>query len=490
MDAELIRIWRNDPDSLEMSMTYTEMKSFHEFYPEFLRNYFSFPELPSLFSISEGKRIGLLRFDPAKDPRGLACEISLLVAPEFRQMGWGLKILQAIDPFLARQGVHVIHAKIKSHNIASIKTFLRAGYTSKQVQEYLELRKELSPPPENRVFVIAEAGSNWHSGNDGKGKARAFEMIEVAKAAGADAVKFQTFRAEDTYVSNAGSSDYLAEGGIREDIRTLFEELSLSDEMVYELAEHAKKIGIEFLSSIFSPRDFALIDPLVKRHKIASYEIGHLRLLELAARSGKPLILSTGASSSAEIDWAVDVFKKNGGTSLTLLQCTAKYPAHPKDLNLRVIPWLKSRYQVGAGLSDHSFEPLSAPLAAVALGASCIEKHFTLSRTLIGPDHSFAIEPLELRQMIHSIREVESMLGSSVKRVEVIEEELYFFAKRGIQALRDIRKGEILNEGENIAILRPGKQRLGLHPKHLLNIQGKIALRDIRRGEGIQYNDI
>lgn len=491
-DGEAIRIWRNDPISLEMSATYTQMKSFHEFYPEFLRNYFSFPSLPSLFAVLEGKRIGVLRFDPAIDPRGLACEISLLVAPSFRQKGLGSQILQALDPFLVRQGIYVIHAKIKPHNIASIKTFTKAGYssTASTLQDYLEMEKVLMPPEMSKIFIIAEAGSNWHSGNDGKGKQRAFEMIEVAKEAGADAIKFQTFRAEDTYAPNAGTSDYLSESGIKEDIRSLFKELSLTDEMVHQLAEHAKKVGIEFLSSVFSPRDFALIDPLVKRHKIASYEIGHLRLLELAARSGKPLILSTGAATPGEIDWAVDVFKKNGGTDLTLLQCTAKYPAPPEDLNLRVIPWLKSRYQVKAGLSDHSFDHLSAPLAAAALGALCIEKHFTLSRSLIGPDHAFAIEPQELKQMVRSIREVELMLGSSLKRVEVIEEELYFFAKRGIQSLRDIRKGEILSEGENIAILRPGKRILGLHPKHLPQIQGKIALKDIQKGEGIQFDDI
>lgn len=481
-DAELIRVWRNDPVSLEMSATYTQMKSFHEFYPEFLRNYFSSP-IPAVFAVFEGKRVGVLRFDPV-------AEISLLVAPHFRNKGLGLQILTAIDPFLIRQGVPVVYAKIKPHNAASLKTFTRAGYSPvpSQLKDYIEMEKVLSPVT-NKVFIIAEAGSNWHS-SDQKGRERAFEMIEAAKIAGADAVKFQTFKAKDTYAPGAGKADYLSESGIQEEISELFDALSLSDEMVLELAAHAKKVGIEFLSSVFSPQNFALIDPLVKRHKIASYEIGHIRLLELAAKTRKPLILSTGAATPSEIDWAVDVFKKNGGASLTLLQCTAKYPAPPQDLNLNVIPWLKRRYETAAGLSDHSFDPLDAPLAAVALGATCIEKHFTLSRKLIGPDHTFAIEPHELKQMVQSIRQVEQMLGSSIKRVEVIEEELYFFAKRGIQSLRDIRKGEILSEGDNIAILRPGKRKLGLHPKHLPQIQGKIALKDIQRGEGIQFDDI
>lgn len=491
-DAEQVRIWRNDPLSLAMSIHYTQLKSFHEFYPEFLRNYFSSP-LPSLFAIHEGHRIGCLRFDPAKDDRrGLSCEISLLVAPAFRQKGYGLQILNGIDPILKRQQIHVIHAQIRKQNAASIKTFTRAGYvTVKTSSEFLETEKVLLPPPSEKVLIIAEAGSNWYAANDqaGQGEKRAYQMIDAAKEAGADAVKFQTFRAEDIYVENAGLSDYLSHQGIQEDITSLFKELSLSDVMVFKLAEYAKKVGIEFLSSVFSPRDFALIDPLVNRHKIASYEINHLRLIELVAKSGKPLILSTGASTPSEIDWAVDTFKKNGGTSLTLLQCTAKYPAPPESLNLNVIPWLKKRYQVEAGLSDHSME-LSSPIAAVALGATCIEKHFTLDRGLSGPDHSFAIEPAELKKMVQAIREVELMLGSSLKTVEEIEKELYFFAKRGIQSLRDICKGEILLEGENIAILRPGKRSLGLHSKHMPHVHGKIALRDIKKGEGVQFNDI
>jgi N-acetylneuraminate synthase len=241
------------------------------------------------------------------------------------------------------------------------------------------------------------------------------------------------------------------------------------------------------MSSVFSPRDFALIDPLVSRHKIASYEINYQELITLVAHSKKPLILSTGASCVTDIDWAVSLFQEEGGGDLTLLQCTAKYPAHPAIMNLEVIPWLKARYEVKSGLSDHSLDPLQAPLAAVALGATCIEKHFTLSRKLLGPDHGFALEPQELKSMITSIRAVEKMKGSPYKNILESEKELYLFCRRGIQALHDIRPGEILEINKNIAVLRPGKRSVGLHPKYLSQVNGKKALSLIKKGEGIQF---
>ena len=156
-------------------------------------------------------------------------------------------------------------------------------------------------------------------------------------------------------------------------------------------------------------------------------------------------------------------------------------------MNLEVIPWLKARYQIKSGLSDHSLNPFQAPLAAVVLGATCIEKHFTLSRALSGPDHGFALEPQELKAMVASIRAVEEMKGSPYKNILESEKELYLFCRRGIQALHDIRSGEILEINKNIAVLRPGKRSVGLHPKYLSQVNGKKALSLIKKGEGIQF---
>lgn len=482
-DAEVVRKWRNDPATIEMSFTHLEALSLEEFFPKYIQNYFSFPSLPPLFALYNGERVGILRFDPANSAG--FCEISLVVAPEKRNRGLGTEMLKAVDPFLKRQGVRGVIAQIKKHNPSSLKAFGKAGFQVIEEGEVCRLEKKFIHE-QTKVFIIAEAGSNWYSEGDSNGIKRGFQLIEAAKEAGADAVKFQTFKAKDTYVPNPGSADYLKDTG--KGIEKLFEDLEMSEEMLLQLVEHCKKVGIEFMSSVFSPRDFALIDPHVSRHKIASYEISYAGLIELVAKSNKPLILSTGASNIADIDWAVSYFKKQGGKDLTLLQCTAKYPAEPETLNLNVIPWLMSRYQVQAGLSDHSLNPLEAPLAAVTLGATVIEKHFTLDRTLKGPDHVFAIEPKELKNLVSSIRAVEKMKGSSYKSIQPSEEELYFFCRRGIQALQDIQPGEILKFGANYAVLRPGKRSLGLHPKHLSEIEGKRVKQAIGKGEGIQFN--
>ncbi len=264
--------------------------------------------------------------------------------------------------------------------------------------------------------------------------------------------------------------------------------------MPYEMipplgAEYCEKNNIEFMASAFSKNDFLAIDPYVKRHKIASYEIGHIRLIEMIARTGKPTFLSTGAATKEEIDWAFQAYHDFGGRDLTLLQCTAKYPAEAESMNLRSILWLKERYKCPVGLSDHSRHPIAAPVAAVALGAQAIEKHFTLHSELPGPDHAFALTPHELKEMVSAVRRTELMLGSWVKTIHSSEEELRGFARRGIQALCNIQKGDVLREGVNIDILRPGQQPIGIYPKFITKIEGKKATRAIPLGTGIQFGD-
>jgi sialic acid synthase SpsE len=318
---------------------------------------------------------------------------------------------------------------------------------------------------------------------------QALALIDAAAAAGADAVKFQTFTAEGTYVPNAGASDYLSQAGIRQEITKIFKDMTLPHAMIPVLAAHCQARGIEFMSSYFSPEDFKAVDPFVRRHKIGSYEIGHLRLLELAASSGKPLILSTGGATEEEIAWASEIFWKNGGEQLILMQCTARYPAPLSALHVRAIPWMRARFNVPVGFSDHSREPLIAPLCAVAQGAVAIEKHFTLDNSLKGPDHAFAITPPELKELVQSIRGAEKVLGSPVKFVDPEENELRDYAHRGVQAIRAIQKGDVLREGDNIAILRPGKQLKGVHSKYITEMEGKKARNPIALGQGIQNGD-
>jgi N-acetylneuraminate synthase len=339
------------------------------------------------------------------------------------------------------------------------------------------------------VFIIAEAGSNWRMGTAARDRAMAKALIDVAAEAGADAVKFQTFRPETIYAPGAGSSGYLAEAGVTESMEQIFSDLAMPYEMIPELAAHARAAGVSFMSTAFSAADFAAVDPHVEVHKVASYEITHLRLIELAARSGKPTLMSTGAATLEDIAWAVERFGANGGRDLCLLQCTAKYPAPLEAMNLRAIPALAERFGVPAGLSDHSRDAIVCPVGATALGARVIEKHFTIDNRLPGPDHAFAITPTELKAMVRAVRDAEPARGDGEKRPHAVEDELAGFAQRGLQALAPIAEGDALVEDVNLAILRPGNQRKGVHPRRLNEIVGRRATRAIAAGDGIQEGD-
>lgn len=504
-DGALILNWRNDSVTRQMSY-HSELQDWEEFYPKFLARSFATTDLPPLFAVWEGERVGFIFFESVNhpvNPRRRCCSVSINIAPEWRQKGLGTQILKGIQPWVKQQGYDTLLGEIKQDNIASLKAFENAGFilfstTEKRFSDVKDpvpiylVGVELTVNhlfPEN-VYIIAEAGSNWRLGTMQRDIAMGKALIEAAAEAGADAVKFQVYRPQTVYVSNAGTFDYLEKGGIKEDISDIFADLSMPYEMISVLAEHCAINGIDFLSTAFSERDFDEVDPYVALHKIASYEIGHIRLLEKAAKSGKPLILSTGAATEDEIAFAVNYFHQQGGTQLILLQCTAAYPAPPEHLNLAAIPWLKSRFRVQVGLSDHSQDALCAPIAATALGAVVIEKHFTLHNKLPGPDHYFAVNPQQLRALVEGVRTTYSMLGNPVKDIDPCESELRSSARRGLQALKDIQPGEIFKEGENVGILRPGRQSLGMPPRLILNYEGKKFTKAVAQGSGIQPGDL
>ncbi len=341
----------------------------------------------------------------------------------------------------------------------------------------------------NKVFIIAEAGSNWKTGTRKQDIEMSKALIDAAVDAKADAIKFQTYKSETVYVPNAGESNYLTDSGIKESITKIFDNLSMPYDMIPILSEYCKNKNIQFMSTPFSVDDAKAIDPYVEIHKIASYEITHSKLIAFLAKTGKPLILSTGASTYDDILWAIEYFQKNGGKNLTLLQTTAKYPAPLETLNLKIIPNLRNKFGFQVGLSDHSKDPIIGPITAVALGATVIEKHFTLDNKLPGPDHFFALSPIELKIMVKSIRNCELSLGKTEKNILPEEIELNKFAQRGIQAVKPIKQNEIFEDGKNIDILRPGNQKKGLHPKFLSQINGKKATRSIDIGQGIQIDD-
>jgi len=337
----------------------------------------------------------------------------------------------------------------------------------------------------NHTFIIAEAGSNWKSGSYEEDLEQAKKLIKIASKAGADAVKFQTYKADTVYAYNAGNSNYLAEQGINKEINEIFEYLSMPYEMISELSQICNDEKIIFMSTPFSVEDAKQIDPFVSLHKIASFEINHVRLIEFLSKTEKPILISTGASTFDEIDFAVNLIKNNKNNEIGLLQCTSKYPAPIESLNLSAIPKMKERYNIPIGFSDHSVEPLIGPLTAVGLGATIIEKHFTLDKNLTGPDHSFAITPQELELMVKSIRQADKTKGNGKKIILNEEQELLLFAKRRIQAIKDIRKGDILKEGFNFEVLRPGNRIRGLEPRFLDKINGTKSTKNVLKGDGI-----
>lgn len=330
-------------------------------------------------------------------------------------------------------------------------------------------------------FIIAEAGSN-HNGSLDQAK----RLIDVAAQAGADAVKFQLFRAEKLYPRKAGRSDYLR---TERSIYDIVADMEMPYEWLQELSDHCKERGLIFLASVFDEESVDRLDPYVPAYKVASYEMTHLPLVRYIARKGKPVIIATGTATLEEVRETVGAFTETGNRSLLLMQCTAAYPAPMEALNVRAIVTLRDAFQVPVGLSDHSRDPLVGPVAATALGANLLEKHFTLSNRLPGPDQPFAVEPEELTQMIQAVRRTEKALGDGRKVVQEPERELRSFARRQIFAAKDIQPGEPLTAG-NLAVLRRGKLPEGLEPRHYQEILGRRALRSILQGSAIQREDV
>jgi N-acetylneuraminate synthase len=358
-----------------------------------------------------------------------------------------------------------------------------------RVSETIELANGRKIGLDHACYIIGEAGSNWRMGSPRRDLAMGYALIDVAKESGCDAVKFQTYRSETVYVSNAGASDYLAENGVDQSINEIFDDLAMPYEMLEKLASYCKAKAIDFMSTPFSIADADAVDPFVMMHKIASYEISHTQLQAHLAKKGKPIVFSTGASTYEDADFALEHLRASGARQVAILQCTAKYPTALDDVHVSEVAALRARYGVPTGLSDHSREPAIAPAAAVALGASIIEKHYTLDNRLPGADHPFALEPDELQTMVATIRATERARGHAGKQIAAAERELYAFARRGLQATRRIEEGEVMRLGDNVAILRPGKRSLGAHPRHLATIEGRRARRAIAIGEGVLIDD-
>jgi sialic acid synthase SpsE len=319
-------------------------------------------------------------------------------------------------------------------------------------------------------YVIAEAGSN-HNGS----LETALALIDVAAEAGADAVKFQGFRARTLYPRSAGISDYL---GDPRAIYDIIEAMELAPAWLPALVAHCSKRGVHFLCTPFDEEWVELLDPHVPAFKLASYEMSHLPLARAVFAKGKPVFASTGAHTLDEVRPLLDVARKVGNDALVVLQCTAAYPTPPRAVNARAITTLREATGCLVGLSDHSRDPVIAPVVAVALGACVIEKHFTLSNRLPGPDHTFALEPDELARLVRAVREAEAVLGTGDKQLQPEEHELRRFALRSVFAMRAIRAGDVFST-DNVGVLRNGAHTPGLSPTAYPRLLGRRATRDI-----------
>jgi N-acetylneuraminate synthase len=332
------------------------------------------------------------------------------------------------------------------------------------------------------VYVVAELSANHGQRQDG-----AVALIRAAKEAGADAVKIQTYT-PDTITLRSDREPFRIGGGTLWDGRTLHElygEAYTPWEWQPKLKAIANELGLDLFSSPFDPTSVDFLEGMgVPAYKVASFELVDIPLVERVARTGKPLIMSTGMATLAEIEEAVSAARRAGAKEIALLKCTSAYPAPPADMNLRTIPHLAEAFGVPVGLSDHTLG-IAVPAAAVALGASIVEKHLTLSRATPGPDSAFSLEPAEFKAMVEAIRTVERGLGRVHYGVTAREAASRVF-RRSLFVVKDVAAGEVLTE-ENVRSIRPGH---GLPPKHLPEVLGRRAARRLEKGTPLTWEVI
>lgn len=333
------------------------------------------------------------------------------------------------------------------------------------------------------VFIIAEAGSNHN-----KDFNMAIKLIDAAVDAKVDAIKFQLFRAEKLYPKKAQTARYLAKK--YRSIYDLVKSMEIPRGWIGKLKKYCNKKKINFLCTPFDKSSVNVLEKVnIIAYKIASSECNYLKLIKHIAKKNKPIILSTGLSKLGEIEESVNLIRKYHN-KIVLMHTVVDYPAKIEDTSLLYVKYLENIFDCPCGLSDHSENPVILPVAMTALGGKIIEKHFTLDRNLPGPDHKFAIEPSELKNLVRAVRFTEAALRFRSNRILETEKEFVEVSKRAIQAIRAIKKGERLTKS-NIGILRPGKGLgKGLEPKYYDLILQKKVNKNITEGEGIQWKDL
>ena len=330
----------------------------------------------------------------------------------------------------------------------------------------------------NKVFIIAEAGVN-HNGSIEIAR----QMVDAAALAGADAVKFQTFKAGNLVCKNAKKADYQIE--TTDSLETQYDmltKLELTPEMHQELIEYCADRNIMFLSTPFDIDSLQyLVQCGVGIIKIPSGEITNYPYLREVGRTRKPVILSTGMSRLDEVIAAVSVLREYGSKDITVLHCNTEYPTPYDDVNLKAMDTLREELGVAVGYSDHT-QGIEVPVAAAALGAAVIEKHFTLDKNMEGPDHKASLDPNELREMVRQIRNIEDALGNGQKMPSASEQKNIEIVRKSIIAKKDIKQGDVFTE-DNLTTKRPGN---GISPMRWNEVIGRTAIRDFEADELIE----
>jgi N,N'-diacetyllegionaminate synthase len=331
-----------------------------------------------------------------------------------------------------------------------------------------------------RIFVIAEAGVN-HNGDMDIAK----QLIDAAVQCGADAVKFQTFNAENLVTPNSKTAAHQKRSGMNNQFDLLKSQEFSFDEFK-EIKRYCDQKKIEFISTPYDVESVRLLDETgVKRFKIASAELVNKPVVKAIALTNKSVLLATGMSTMDEVERTVDYIKTNGRGSITLLHCTSSYPAPYDQVNMNVMQTLKNTFNLPVGYSDHT-RGIEIPIMAVSMGASVIEKHFTLDQTMIGPDHWASAEPDEFKKMVDAIRNVEQAFGTHEKIVTENEKKNMLYMRRSVHAVHDIKKGETIKK-EDVKILRIND---GISSWDIDKVIGKTAKKDIKKYQPITWRDI
>jgi N-acetylneuraminate synthase len=328
------------------------------------------------------------------------------------------------------------------------------------------------------VYIIAEVSANHGHDFD-----QAVKIIQAAQSAGADAIKLQTYT-PDTLTIDCDNEYFRIKGTIWEgrNLYDLYGEAYTPWDWQPKLKEIAEGLGMDLFSTPFDATAVDFLEKMsVQAYKVASFEVVDLPLLRKIGKTGKPVIMSTGMATLAEIDEAVGTLRQSGCTQLALLKCTSAYPALPEDMDLRTIPHLADAFGVPVGLSDHTLG-IAVPVAAVALGACIIEKHITLSRDIPGPDSAFSLEPHEFKQMVDSVRTTSKALGA-INYQPTEKEQASRVFRRSLFVVQDMKQGDAFTE-ENVRSIRPGN---GLLPRYLPEVLGRMASRDVKRGTPLNW---